>query len=394
MTAAAVSAGSLSIGVRARRYCGSRSSKKRGPHAARDQQGHPDRAGQLGGERPGEADHPELRRAVRGGVADRLDAQGGGDGDDACPGTPAGSGSAARITAAVASRSTATIRSQVSRRHVGQLARHVHPGGGDHRVQPAGLLGELPGGRPRRPGCRPGRTRPTAPRRRGGCRSSTSGRPPARGHRGDHRRAEPAGPAGDQDGGAGAGCTCCSSCSLPRRRGDGRRVRHRRLRRRPRGPPRSCRWWTGRPGTAPPPCARPSGAGSPPRAASARPAAGGVVAALDPDVRAQPGQRRVRGRLVEDHHRVDAAQRGQQPAPVALRHAPAGPAPSARRRWRRSSGRRPGSRRAAGRPAGSPRARRAAGRSSRRWPPPCRRPPVPRPPPRRPRRRRSGHRRR
>ena len=86
MIAAAVSAGSLSIASGPGPVLRVAVVEERGPHPARDEQGHPDLTGQLGGERPGEADHPELRRAVRGGVADRLDAQGGGDRDDAAPG--------------------------------------------------------------------------------------------------------------------------------------------------------------------------------------------------------------------------------------------------------------------------------------------------------------------
>src|SRR5689334_17053373 len=46
---------------------------------------------------------------------------------------------------------------------------------------------------------------------------------------------------------------------------------------------------------------------------------GVVVTALDPDVGAQPGQRRLRGGLVEDDHGVDAVEGGQQASPVVLR---------------------------------------------------------------------------
>src|SRR5205823_12069463 len=49
-----------------------------------------------------------------------------------------------------------------------------------------------------------------------------------------------------------------------------------------------------------------------------------VVAALDPDVRAQPVQQPVRGQLVEDHDGVHAVQGGDQTGPVGLRYHRAG----------------------------------------------------------------------
>lgn len=70
-------------------------------------------------------------------------------------------------------------------------------------------------------------------------------------------------------------------------------------------------WWTGRPGTAEDGLAAPA-----PENLGLRQRV--VVAALDPDVRAQPGEDGFRGGLVEDDDGVDAAEGGQQAAAVVL----------------------------------------------------------------------------
>ena len=80
---AATSAGALSLASAGGLYCSVRPSKKRRVHATGDEQRDADLAGGLGGQRAREADHPELGRAVGGGVADGLDAQGGRAGDHA-----------------------------------------------------------------------------------------------------------------------------------------------------------------------------------------------------------------------------------------------------------------------------------------------------------------------
>ena len=61
-------------------------------HAARDEQGDADLAGGLGGERPGEPHHAELRRAVGGRVRDGLDARASTRRSRPCRRSPAGAG--------------------------------------------------------------------------------------------------------------------------------------------------------------------------------------------------------------------------------------------------------------------------------------------------------------
>ena len=113
-TVAATSSGRLSLASGPGRYCSVRSSKNAVCMPPGTSRVTPTRPAQLGRERPGEAHHAELGGAVGGRVADRLEPERRGDGHDRAAGALAGAGRAARTTATVPSRLTATTRSHVS----------------------------------------------------------------------------------------------------------------------------------------------------------------------------------------------------------------------------------------------------------------------------------------
>jgi hypothetical protein len=108
--------------------------EERGVHAAGDQQRDADLPPGLRGQRPCEAHHPELQGAVRRGVPDCLDAEGGGDRHHR-----AGAGEERRERGAHHRRGAEQVdRDDAVPLRAGQVAeagRGVRTGGGDHGVQ-------------------------------------------------------------------------------------------------------------------------------------------------------------------------------------------------------------------------------------------------------------------
>ena len=170
-TASATRSGSQQVGVGAGPVLLGPAVEERGAHAARHEHGDADLAGGLGGQRAGEADDAELGRAVGGGVADGLEPEGGGDGDD-----PAAAAAQVRQGGAHDDRGPDEVdldhAGPLLDAHVLQPAARVGAGRGDQAddvaAVGAGLLGgRRRGGRVGQVGPDPRRSRRPAPAGRG-----------------------------------------------------------------------------------------------------------------------------------------------------------------------------------------------------------------------------------
>jgi hypothetical protein len=111
-----------------------------GAHPAGDQQGHADASGGLRGQRPGEAHHPELARAVGAGVGQGPQPERGGHRDDpAAGGLHEGQGGANHRGGAEQVDGHHPL--PVVGRYVGECAAAVDPRRGHHRVEATVPLG-------------------------------------------------------------------------------------------------------------------------------------------------------------------------------------------------------------------------------------------------------------
>src|SRR3954470_7198656 len=207
------------------------------------------------------------------------------------PWEPMSAGSAARMTAAVARRSTVTMRSHVSPGTSINAPGTSSPAAvtTPSMVPPARWIASPVAASAARVSARSQGTHSTPSR--GGCRSMTRGRPPALATASTTAAPSPLEPP----------VTITASMSLPPggglRRGDGCRGR--------------ASVDVGHDDGLASPAAHEIGLGH-------LRATVGVVAAFDPDIGPQPGQHRLRRGLLEHHYRVHAVKRGQQAGPVGL----------------------------------------------------------------------------